>query len=103
MYPHERSLVKHYKDRPFALIGVNSDPKSKLAEVKKTKNLSWRSFAAGRGGGQIAKDWKIRGWPTIYLIDDRGLIRVMNVRGEALEREIERLVQEAEKRQSSNP
>ena len=25
MYPHERSLVKRLKDKPFALIGVNSD------------------------------------------------------------------------------
>ena len=26
MYPHERSLVEEMKDKPFALIGVNSDP-----------------------------------------------------------------------------
>ena len=25
MYPHERSLVEEMKDKPFALIGVNSD------------------------------------------------------------------------------
>ena len=25
MYPHERSLVIEMKDKPFALIGVNSD------------------------------------------------------------------------------
>ena len=25
MYPHERSLVKRLKDKPFALIGINSD------------------------------------------------------------------------------
>ena len=25
MYPHERSLVKTLADKPFALIGVNSD------------------------------------------------------------------------------
>ena len=27
MYPHERSLVKTLEDKPFALLGVNSDPK----------------------------------------------------------------------------
>ena len=26
MYPHERSLVKKLADKPFALVGVNSDP-----------------------------------------------------------------------------
>ena len=25
MYPHERSLVEEMKDKPFALVGVNSD------------------------------------------------------------------------------
>ena len=25
MLPHERSLVKRLKDRPFALLGVNAD------------------------------------------------------------------------------
>ena len=25
MYPHERSLVEQWKDRPFVIIGVNSD------------------------------------------------------------------------------
>ena len=25
MYPHERSLVKRLADKPFALVGVNSD------------------------------------------------------------------------------
>ena len=25
MYPHERSLVKRLKDKPFVLVGVNSD------------------------------------------------------------------------------
>ena len=25
MYPHERSLVEKFKDRPFVILGVNSD------------------------------------------------------------------------------
>ena len=34
MYPHERSLVKRMANRPFALIGVNSDrDREKLKEV----------------------------------------------------------------------
>ena len=38
MYPHERSLVEKLKDKPFVILGVNSDkdrekPK-KLAEAE---------------------------------------------------------------------
>ena len=32
MYPHERSLVERLKDKPFALIGVNSDTDKDEAE-----------------------------------------------------------------------
>ena len=41
MYPHERSLVKRLKDKPFALIGVNSDADlDELREVRVDKELT---------------------------------------------------------------
>ena len=33
MYPHERSLVERMKDKPFALIGVNSDVDKKKLRI----------------------------------------------------------------------
>ena len=35
MYPHERSLVKRLANQPFVLIGVNSDPKTRLRTAMK--------------------------------------------------------------------
>ena len=29
MYPHERSLVKRLADKPFTLLGINSDANKK--------------------------------------------------------------------------
>ena len=53
MYPHERSLVKKMQNKPFALVGVNSDTdREQLKEVLKKENITWRSFWAGEGGGQ---------------------------------------------------
>ena len=67
MYPHERSLVERMKDKPFALIGINSDPKEKLLEAIKREKMTWRSFwDGGSTGGPIATKWNVRGWPT-YL------------------------------------
>ena len=43
MYPHERSLVKRLEGKPFALIGINSDPKERLRRVMKKENITWRS------------------------------------------------------------
>ncbi len=83
MYPHERSLVKELKDKPFALIGVNSD--KDLAnlrdKVRIETELTWRSFWNGPEGtsGPISAEWNVTGWPTLYVIDHNGVIRAKSV------------------------
>ena len=100
MYPHERSLVKRHKDKPFALIGVNSDKDLvKLRPRLKAENITWRSFWNGREGtlGPIASRWNVQGWPTIYVLDHKGVIRFKNPRGEVgLDAAIDQLLAELE-------
>jgi len=100
MYSHERSLVKRLANKPFALIGVNSDSsRDELSEVLKQKNLTWRSFFDGGGiGGPIATRWGVRGWPTIYVIDHKGVIRYKGVRGGDLDHAVDTLLAEVAKR-----
>jgi hypothetical protein len=72
MYPHERSLVEEMKDKPFALIGVNSDPDIERARKAVADNqLNWRSFHCGGMGmlGPIPTAWAVSGWPTIVVLD----------------------------------
>jgi hypothetical protein len=95
MYPHERSLVKQLADKPFALIGVNSDSDlNEIREIVKEKNLSWRSFQNRQEFGDISERWGITGWPTIFVLDEKGTIRHRNVRGKAMDRAIEELMAE---------
>jgi peroxiredoxin len=97
MYPHERSLVARMKDQPFALLGVNSDPKSRLRRVMKKENITWRSWwDGGNTGGPIAKAWNVTGWPTIYVLDAKGVIRYKNVRDKSLDEAVEALLKEME-------
>ncbi len=98
MIPHERSLVKQLSDKPFALIGVNSDGEIEDARkaVEELK-INWRSFWNGENGtfGPIAVKWNIDSWPTTYLIDAKGIIRYKDERGEDLDKAIEKLMAEA--------
>jgi len=97
MYPHERSLVRKLADKPFAIIGVNSDRDlEKLRKTSVEKNITWRSFWNGKSGtrGPISKQWRVNGWPTTYLLDKDGVIRYKNLRGEALDKAIEELMAE---------
>jgi len=103
MYPHERSLVAKMAGKPFALIGVNSDGKIERAqEAVKKNNLTWRSFWNGPDGtgGPISAKWAIQGWPTLFVIDHKGVIRhksLGNPGNDKLDGWIEDLVSEAER------
>ena len=97
MYPHERSLVKRLANKPFALIGVNSDKDlAKLRPRLKEENISWRSFWNGPQGtsGPISAKWGVRGWPTIYILDHKGVIRFKGPRGEKMDEAVDQLLEE---------
>ena len=96
MYAHERSLVEKYADKPFAIVGVNSDrDRDKLKERMEEEEITWRSFFDGGGtGGPIASAWNVSGWPTIYVLDAEGRIRFKDVRGEEMDAAIEELMGE---------
>src|SRR5438477_7815294 len=98
MYAHERSLAKRLEKSPFALIGVNSDKdRDALKQVLKDENLSWRSFwNGGSTNGPISNEWKVRGWPTIYVLDAEGVIRYRNVRGPQMDEAVDALLAEME-------
>jgi hypothetical protein len=100
MYPHERSLVERLKDKPFALLGVNSDPdKDKLKKRLVEEQITWRSFWNGPKGpdGPISKAWNVRGWPTVYVLDHQGVIRYKGARGKELDEAVDELLADLEK------
>jgi len=101
MYPHERSLVKKMENKPFALLGINSDPREHLKETLKKENMTWRSWwDGGDTNGPIARAWNVSSWPTIYVLDHKGVIRFKNVRGEEMDKAVEQLLEELEKDKS---
>src|SRR5262245_504131 len=103
MFPYERALVKRMENAPFALIGINSDrDKDLVKKQNEAEQISWRCVWNGPEGvtGPIAKDFRIRGWPTLYLIDHEGVIRhhwLGNPGNDTLDRAIDALVAKARK------
>jgi hypothetical protein len=99
MFPHERSLVKRMEGRPFALLGVNTDPtREELQTTIKKKELTWRDWWDGESA--IASAWEVTGFPTLVLIDHKGVVRqryLGNPGEKELDQAVDRLVAEAEK------
>ncbi len=77
LLPTEKSLAERLKDRPFVLLGVNSDKdRAALKSVSTEKGITWRSWVdGGSTNGPIASRWNVHGWPTIVVIDKAGVIR----------------------------
>jgi hypothetical protein len=98
MYPDERSLVARMADRPFALLGVNSDADLEILKSRmKEESITWRSWRnGGSTTGPISTRWNVRGWPTIYLVDSGGVIRHKGHSGDELMAAIDDLVDRAE-------
>jgi hypothetical protein len=98
MVPHEQLLVKRMEGKPFALIGVDADEKQEtLKKTQEDKAMTWRSFFDG-SAGPIAKAWRIEALPTIYVIDAKGVIRYKDVRGEDMDKAVDKLVKEMEEK-----
>ena len=101
MYPHERSLVKRLQDKPFVLLGVNTDQdRQQLKEVIKQERISWRSWwdPPVKGRTSIAQNWGIEAFPTLFLLDQVGVIRKRwdgSPRTSELDRAIDQLLAEA--------
>jgi thiol-disulfide isomerase/thioredoxin len=96
MYPQERELVSRLKDRPFALLSVNTDPEREtLLKSIRDGEITWRCWWDGGQDGPITSRWNVLSFPTIFVIDAVGVIRELGTRGRALDQIVERLVEVA--------
>jgi hypothetical protein len=85
------------KGKPFALLGIDSDdePQS-LRKLIDQGQVTWRFWCDGSSSeGPISNRWNITGWPTIYVLDAKGVIRYKNPNSKAeLDEVVETLLKE---------
>ena len=99
MLPHEKALVKRMQDKPFALIGINNDgtPDEVRPRFQK-EGITWRN-AIEPEKGSLASQWNVTGYPNLFLIDAKGVIRyhwIGSPGDEVLDQRIDELVAEAQ-------
>src|SRR5437763_14344364 len=94
MFPHERSLVKRLGKMPFALLGVNTDAnRSEVQQKNQQQQITWRSWFDGQGG-PICRQLGVSSFPTILVLDGKGVIRYKGVRGGAMDKAVDALLKE---------
>ena len=94
MIPQERELVGKLKDKPFALVSVSVDDEKKdLEEFLEQEKMPWTHWWEGPDA-PLVQQWNVRYYPTIYVIDAKGVIRFKNVEGDALKKAVAELLAE---------
>ena len=97
MYPGNRKLLEEYAGRPFAIVSVMGDETiDTVSAAIADGTITWPVWWDGSRPGPIASRWNVRGWPEIYLVDHRGIIRYRELRGDMLNQAVAELVQKAE-------
>lgn len=78
MVPHERAMAERLAGKPFVLIGVNGDSEKAAAKRAMTEQkMTWQSFwNDGSSEGGIAGALNVHSWPTVYVLDSKGKIRL---------------------------
>lgn len=70
-----RRLVEQMQGKPFVLLGIHADDGTQKAKAAAEKyEMTWPSFQDARQG-PIARTYNINSWPTIYVLDQQGVIR----------------------------
>jgi thiol-disulfide isomerase/thioredoxin len=82
MIPDERKLVGKLKDKPFVLVSISVDrDKETLKKFLAKEPMPWTHWWNGPEGG-IVEAWSVTYFPTIYVIDAKGIIRHKDHNGE---------------------
>jgi thiol-disulfide isomerase/thioredoxin len=102
MIPHERELVERLKGKPFALISVSFDDKKEtLTKFLEKEPMPWSHWFNGRKG-EIGEQLNVRFFPTIFVLDGKGVIRYKGVRGKAMDKAVDALLAEMEGEKKSS-
>lgn len=95
LVPELKELVASQDGKPFALVGISCDEDlSKLTAYLGENPLPWTILHDG-GQGPIAKSYGIEYYPSIFVIDKKGILRARDLHGKELKKKVEQLLNEA--------
>ena len=97
LVPHERTLVERLAGKPFVLLGINGDDDRERAKrAVGEERITWSSWWNGGPTGPITELYSVEGWPTVYVLDARGVIRHKGVIEERLDEVVDALLKDME-------
>ncbi len=94
-FPTQKRIRDRHHESGFEILAVSIDATSRrnFERFLRRHRLPWPQVLDGHGyEGPLARHFDIRAIPASLLIDREGRIAALNLRGQALERAVERLM-----------
>lgn len=90
--PNVLKTYEKFHAKGFEIIGISLDKeKDKLTGFLKEKGMTWAQYFDGKGWqSKLAGQYGVNSIPATYLIDTEGKILAKDLRGEALEKAVEK-------------
>jgi peroxiredoxin len=61
------ALAERYKDKPFAVVGVNNDTTAKLRSLQADGTVPWVNFSDP--DNKLSHEFRVGTWPLVYVLD----------------------------------
>jgi len=93
--PNVLKTYEKYHPKGFEIVGISLDSdKTKLTSFMEAKKMTWQQYFDGKGwGNKLAGKYGVSSIPATFLLDREGKIIAKNMRGEALETEVAKLLE----------
>jgi peroxiredoxin len=92
-FPNLKQVYKDYHDRGFDILGVSFDDSPATVEAFRARaKLPWRMAMNESAEGTVSSRFKVRTIPALFLIDRKGVVANVDVRGPDLRTVIEKLL-----------
>lgn len=96
-FPAIKQLYADYHDKGLEIVGISLDEdRETVDQFQETWKLPWRMTMSSADGGATRARYRARTIPSMFLIDQKGRIARVDVRGHNLRRSVEQLLKTAE-------
>jgi peroxiredoxin len=92
-FPAMKELYAEYHDRGLEIVGISLDEdRAAVDEFQETWKLPWRMAMSSADAGASRTRYRARTIPSMFLVDQKGRIARIDVRGHNLRRSVEQLL-----------
>jgi len=93
--PHNNELLRKYKDKGLVIVGVCTSDRGqgRMEQTAKEKGIKYPTARDPELKAERA--WRVHYYPTYAIVDRKGIVRIIGLQPENVEKVVQKLLNEA--------